>query len=148
MGFDIAARQGALRKAQGRDHEAELHEYLTSRKFALTPRTPKNDPRPDRLETEAYKAMRDLEDAKTEIDRLCEENRSLKSQVADLVLRVGTYIRHRLGFTPAKGRDRFLLEQVQLGLQAHETGELLARTVAGEDAFDRNAPALSLGPKR
>lgn len=39
--------------------QAELYEYFGSIGFDLKPRFPKNDPRPDRLETDAYKAAKD-----------------------------------------------------------------------------------------
>lgn len=41
--------------------QSELYEYLGSKGLTLTPKTPKNDPRPDRQETEAYKATKDAE---------------------------------------------------------------------------------------
>lgn len=114
--------------------QAELHEYLTSRDFKLVPRQPKNSPLPDRLETEAYKAKRDLEDARAEIDRLRQENRSLKSQLADLVLRVGAYVRHRLGLGSTTGKERFLLNEAKIALQPHQVEGLPAPEQTSEDA--------------
>jgi len=42
--------------------QSELYDYLGKKGLTLTPKTPKNDPRPDRQETEAYKATKDAEE--------------------------------------------------------------------------------------
>lgn len=41
--------------------QSELYDYLCTKGLALTPRSPKTDPWPDRQETEAYKATKDAE---------------------------------------------------------------------------------------
>ncbi len=45
--------------------QSELYDYLGSKGLTLTMKSPKNDPRPDRQETEAYKATKDAEEQAT-----------------------------------------------------------------------------------